>query len=366
MSKEATVYRTVSAHDFPPMLEPARYGQRSSAFDKIISATNDHFWDPLDTRYIDFNVPFDMKNEYLVAPKLTPEMNTGIVDKLTEPQKIHLANRVQHHLLSTVLHGEQAALNMSANLCHMLLDPGAQEYCANQCREEARHVTAFTKYIGARFGAPEPVGGVLRTLLVDVVTSEVIWKKIVGLQMLLEGFAMGLFASYYQFGNDPVLVKLMQLTMTDEAFHHKFGKIWADKSIPHMSTEMRDEIEDWLRDTFNMVLTNFSDPEQKQHIYAEVGLKWQDVQAAMLEAFTDDFHRKQMQESTNIFRTLIKTLIKANIITQRTAPYYAAFVDMKELYAEGDHMVGDDIAEEGIKYLKGINMFGKGGQIAAE
>ncbi len=73
-----------------------------------------------------------------------------------------------------------------------------------------------------------------------------------------------------------------------------------------------------------------------------------------------------MQESTNIFRTVIKTLLKAGIITQRTAPYYAAFVDMKELHAEGESMVGDEIAEEGIRYLKGINMFGKGAQIAAE
>lgn len=366
MSKQGTVYRTVSAHDFPPMLDPARYGDRSTAFDKIISATNDHFWDPLDTRYIDFSSPFDIQNEYIVDPKLTPEMNTGIVAKLTEKQKIHLNNRVQHHLLSTVLHGEQAALNMSANLCHMLLDPGAQEYCANQCREEARHVTGFTKYIAARFGAPAPVTGVLRGLLVDVVTTEEVWKKIVGLQMMLEGFAMGLFASYYQHGRDPLLVKLVQLAMTDEAFHHKFGKIWADKTIPHMDPALRDTVEDWMRDTFDLVLKNFGDPQEKQHIYAEVGLKWQDVQASIFEAFTDEFHRKQMQESTNIFRTVIKTLLKAGIVTQRTAPYYAAFVDMKELHAEGESMVGDQIAEEGIKFLKGVNMFGKGGQLAAE
>jgi hypothetical protein len=31
------------------------------------------------------------------------------------------------------------------------------------------------------------------------------------------------------------------------------------------------------------------------------------------------------------------------------------YVDMAELKAEGDKMVGDDIAEEGIKYLQKIN-----------
>ena len=61
------------------------------------------------------------------------------------------------------------------------------------------------------------------------------------------------------------------------------------------------------------------------------------------------------QDATNIFRVLIKTLLKAGIITDRTRGVYAAYIDMAELYAEGDRMVGDDIAEEGIKYLVKLN-----------
>ena len=38
-----------------------------------------------------------------------------------------------------------------------------------------------------------------------------------------------------------------------------------------------------------------------------------------------------------------------------TKAFYAIYVDMDELKAEGDHMVGDDIAEEGIKFLQTIN-----------
>ena len=48
-------YDAVAPDDFPAMLNPARYGVRSTAFDKIISATHDHFWDPLDKKYIDFD-----------------------------------------------------------------------------------------------------------------------------------------------------------------------------------------------------------------------------------------------------------------------------------------------------------------------
>jgi hypothetical protein len=65
--------------------------------------------------------------------------------------------------------------------------------------------------------------------------------------------------------------------------------------------------------------------------------------------------RERLKESTNIFRVLIKTLLKSGLITERTKAFYATYVDMDELKAEGDRMIGDDIAEEGIKYLQEIN-----------
>ena len=57
------IYDAVAPDDFESMLELDRYNARSTAFDKIISATHDHFWDPLDKKYIDFDEPFDMENE---------------------------------------------------------------------------------------------------------------------------------------------------------------------------------------------------------------------------------------------------------------------------------------------------------------
>src|SRR5690348_16288313 len=83
-------YNAVDPNDFPAMLNPARYGERSTAFDKIISATHDHFWDPLDKKYIDFSQPFDMENEYLVNPRTNGDLKTAIGDKLDEGQKIKL------------------------------------------------------------------------------------------------------------------------------------------------------------------------------------------------------------------------------------------------------------------------------------
>ena len=348
-------YDAVAPDDFPAMMEVDRYNARSTAFDKIISATHDHFWDPLDKKYIDFSEPFDLENQMVMPEEMVPELRLPCVQALDRKAQIKLANESARWALSSILHGEQGALNLSASLCHILRDPGAQEYAANQTREEARHVTAFAKYVQARWGKPLPVGTTLGGLLTNIVGAPEVYKKIVGMQMLVEGLAMGAFATLYAKSNDPLLVKLTQLVMTDEAFHHKFGKIWADRTIPNLSEEEQNIIEDWAAECFQTLLFNLVNPEQKQVIYGEFGLDWQQVQLEMLEAFGDDDRRKAMKEGTNIFRVLIKTLLKAGIITDRTKAFYATYVDMEELKDEGDRMVGDDIAEDGIRYLQKIN-----------
>ncbi|MGK2741943.1 ferritin-like domain-containing protein [Tepidicaulis sp. LMO-SS28] len=348
-------YDAVAPDDFPAMMDVDRYGARSTAFDKIISATHDHFWDPLDEKYIDYAEPFDMETQMIMPEDFIVELRLPCFQKLSEKEKIRFANESARWMLSAILHGEQGALNLSASLCHILRDPGAQEYAANQTREEARHVTAFSRYVQARWGKPLPVGQTLGDLLTDIVNAPEVYKKIVGMQMLVEGLAMGAFASLYTRSNDPLLVKLTQLVMTDEAFHHKFGKIWADRTIPKLSKEEQEIIEDWAAHCFQTLLFNLVNPEQKKVLYPEFGLDWETVQAEMIEAITDDDRREQMREGTNIFRVLIKTLLKAGIITDRTKAFYATYVDMDELKNEGDRMVGDDIAEDGIKYLKTIN-----------
>ncbi|MBL9012165.1 MAG: ferritin-like domain-containing protein [Alphaproteobacteria bacterium] len=348
-------YDAVDPKDFPSMMDVDRYNARSTAFDKIISATHDHFWDPLDKKYIDFTAPFDMENEALLPDDMFPIFATRVGEKLTGKDKVAFINENVRWMLSAILHGEQGALSLSASLCHILRDPGAQEYAANQAREEARHVAAFTKYVHARWGTPLPVGPTLGNLLTEMVNAPEVYKKIVGMQMLVEGLAMGAFATMYNKARDPLLVKLMQLVMTDEAFHHKFGKIWADRTIPKLSADEQNIIEDWAAHCFQTLLFNLINPEQMKDVYAKFGIDWQDAQAALVEAITDDERRERMRESSDIFRVLIKTLLKAGIITERTKAFYQTYVDMDELKAEGDHMVGDDIAEEGIKYLQAIN-----------
>jgi hypothetical protein len=96
-------------------------------------------------------------------------------------------------------------------------------------------------------------------------------------------------------------------------------------------------------------------PTQQRDLYEAYGLDPEKVIAEFAQIMTDDARRENMKEQTNIFRVLVKTLLNAGIITERTKAFYGMYVDLDELKAEGDRMVGDDIAEEGIRYLQEIN-----------
>jgi len=362
------VYDAADPRDFPAMLEVERYGNRSNAFDKIISATHAHFWDPLDKKYIDFSEPFDPETQQILPDDFFPIFQTRIGARMTPAQKVKFASQSTRWQLSGILHGEQAALALSASLCHILRDPGAQEYAANQTREEARHVSAFAAYIKSRWGSPLPVGQTLGALLTEIVRAPEVYKKIIGMQMLVEGLAMGAFSLLYRASNDPLLTKLCRLVMTDEAFHHKFGKIWADRTIPKLTRKEHDIVEDWTAKCFQTLLFNLINPEQMQFVYHSVGIDWREATAAIADSFGNERLRKLTDRSPGLLRALllsdpyrrvlVKTLLDAGIITDRTKRFYAMCADLNALRSEGSRMVGDDIAEEGIKFLHTINTGG--------
>ncbi len=181
------------------------------------------------------------------------------------------------------------------------------------------------------------------------------------MQMLVEGLAMRRLSSNgYKNNRDPLAKRLFQLVMTDEAFHHKFGKIWADRTVPELTEQpsAMAAVEDWAAHCAQSLLFDRGSPVQQQAIYGQFNLDPErviaDVVKRRAERDKEDPNRRFRGE-TNIFRVLIKTLLNSGLITERTRGFYATYVDMDELQAEGGRMPGDDIAEEGIKYLQAIN-----------
>ena len=76
------IYNTVEPDDFLSLIDVDRYATRTDAFDKIISQTHDHFWDPTDPRYIEFKGDYDLANDSIMPLDFAPELNTAVADRL--------------------------------------------------------------------------------------------------------------------------------------------------------------------------------------------------------------------------------------------------------------------------------------------
>src|SRR5438105_15102167 len=88
-------HRAVAPDDFAAMVAVERYGRRSDAFDAIIGATHDHFWDPYNPTYLDYTQAFDLERDSIMPLARFPELNCAATEHLDERQKIRLANQIQ-------------------------------------------------------------------------------------------------------------------------------------------------------------------------------------------------------------------------------------------------------------------------------
>jgi hypothetical protein len=352
-----TAYETVAPDDLASLVNPERYGERSKAFDEIIAASESHYWDPDNPRYLDFSSAFDVRERLVLPLAFTPELQTAVADRIGKSRQLEFANEIARFHLSQLLHGEQGGVALSANLCSIFRDPGAQEYAANQVREETRHVRALSKYIAARWGAPAPSGGPITNLMTNLVRAEEVYKKIIGMQIMIEGLALGVFTSMQPVTGDPVLARLLRLLITDESYHHRFGQVWGLSTIPRLNEQQHKQVETWAAGCFLTVAQNLAGTEAKREIYEKFGLDARWVSGAMSEVFSGPGGRRELSSANQIFRILVKTLARIGIITARTEPLFNVWFDVRGLAAEREDGTTDEIALETTAELREINRY---------
>jgi len=338
------------------MVEPQRYSDRSDLLRAQVSKSVNHFWDPFDERYINFSIPFDINKELVIDAIQIDELQTSVVTaKLSTEDQIKLGNDIMHFYLSQLLHGEQAALIVSSNLSQTLLDPGIQEFAANQATEEARHVSAFSKYISMRFGAPMPMVKPMQDFVCELLSFDSIDKKIAGMQLLIEGLAVGVFKIFGKYAVDPVLKRLFQLVLIDEAHHHQFGKAWAEYEVGDLDTSVRDELEDWTVKSFLGAIVHLMSPFEKAGIYKKYNLTAQEMQDSMTEKFTPEKSRQMFVNKETFLYFLMKSLSDSGVLTNRSSKALGFMVDFDELSAQPDDILDTWVPEDVMDELKRIN-----------
>jgi hypothetical protein len=177
-----------------------------------------------------------------VPDPLNPLFGTPIWSKLDPKKDVPELRRHQaSYLFSNFLHGEQGALLATSQIVELAPTADAKLYAASQVFDEARHVESYDRYLREKIELVYPISRHLRELL-DVILSDRRWDfKFLGMQILVEGLALGAFGMIHQTTNEPLIKQITQYIMQDEARHVAFGVLSLKDTYRDMSPrELRD------------------------------------------------------------------------------------------------------------------------------
>lgn len=147
--------------------------------------------------------------------------------------------------------GEQAALALCAQLMNMVPEMETKFCLAGQVIDEARHIEVFGRYL-EKLGADAPFSPPLEELVHRLLDSDHYGEKIVGMQIFLEGIAVGIFQQFQKASPDPLMRELIQLVLRDESRHAAFGVLYLADKFRGCSRAERRRIETFVADLWRL------------------------------------------------------------------------------------------------------------------
>lgn len=170
----------------------------------------------------------------------------ALVDKHGPPSRSIPAETRESlaHLLSVLLWGELAAWTISADLALEIEDMDAKMAATAQVFDEARHFYVLRDYLLLLTGSPGPegevttiprLGGLPRRLLLEVIETPSLAKKLIGMQLLFETNAVVIFRRLAESGVCPILTELLPYFERDESRHVGLGVLYLPRLIERMS-----------------------------------------------------------------------------------------------------------------------------------
>ena len=234
-----------------------------------------------------------------VPDETNPLFGTKIWAKLDPKKDIPELRRHQAaYMFSNFLHGEQGALLATAQIVGLAPTAEAKFYAAAQVYDEARHVEAYDRYLREKIELVYPISPHLRELL-DMILQDKRWDfKFLGMQIMVEGVALGAFGVIHQTTNEPLIKQITQMIMQDESRHVAFGVLSLKDTYKEISaSELRDR-EDFVIQSSILLRNRFLG----QEIWERMGLPQKECQEA-----------SDQSASMQLFRKLVFSKIVPNV-----------------------------------------------------
>jgi len=295
-------------------------------------------------RDVDWERPID-KLKFAATPlgAAVPIEQCSYWKSLKEETRWELTRRAASFRLSNFLHGEQGALMVAAQLVNAVPHTDAKFYAATQTMDEARHVEVFAKYI-KKLDEVRPIAPALRNILDATLQTENWMKKLVGMQIVVEGLALYSFREMRNLTEEPLLKDLLTYVARDESRHHAYGVQYIERCVPCLSDAEREELEDFALEAARSLI----DQRNQQTFQTAIMAIWAEV-IDPVELFTClQNERDELTRNQNKGRRLgpvqgfvIPTLRRCGLLGERVAKQYHEFLKANL----SGNLVGDTVEE---------------------
>lgn len=193
---------------------------------------------------LDWSIPVS-KDDWVLAPEASiMGMACRLSGKDEATQKAAAFDEL-NYILSQLLHGEQAALQLCGQLVNVCDKMDQKWYAASQVIDEARHVEVLSKFLQRKMGTIYPVGATLKYLLDELLEAEGVQKKTLGMQTLFEGTAVGIMDMMRTQSRNAFFTEMIRKVEQDESRHAAFGVLTMRRVVREAEPEQMAEMEDW-------------------------------------------------------------------------------------------------------------------------
>jgi len=235
--------------------------------------------------------------------------------------------------ISQLLHGEQAALQLCGQLTNVCDKLDQKFYAASQVIDEARHVEVFAKFLREKMGEVHPIGSTLKVLLDELLTVEGHRKKLLGMQTLFEGMAVGIMDMMRQESANPLFSTMLHKVEQDESRHAAFGVLQMRREVKEASEDELAEMEDWAFAILEALNAN-----QQLDMLRVLAPRYELEPEPIVQMFTSMPEFAQIN-SMPFMHTVVPNLKRLGLLTERTEDRWKQLGMMTE--SRADALRGD-------------------------
>ncbi|MGE0707926.1 MAG: hypothetical protein AB7N76_14520 [Planctomycetota bacterium] len=243
-------------------------------------------------------------------------------------------------MLSQFLHGEQGALFAACQLTEAVSWVDGKLYGSTQVMDEGRHVEVFMRYLDSKLEKRYQINDNLFVVLDAVINDERWDLKFLGMQILVEGLALGAFGTMRAATEEPLLREMLRRVITDEARHVHFGVVALQEIYKQLTPRELREREDWAYEVCLMARNRFLAHEFFEEYYAHSMSMREWDRLSLGSRFMARFRH-------TLFRRIIPNLKRIGLLSERMRPHYAqlGLLDLEHEKAAPDLAVDELLGE---------------------